>query len=300
MKDRIFMSSHRCWPAGREMRWLPLCGPAGSPRWARRSTPSRPVAGSPTIGVEHCGGPESSGTAALHLGLLTLGVGPGDLVLTSTMTFAATANAITYTGAEPVFVDCEWRGPETWMPPCSRRRSCSRGRGSHDHRGGGAGRPARQGRRPRGGSDEVAAAHGVPVLADAAESLGATRDERSRPPGRAAAVSFNGNKVMTTSGGGAGCSPTTRTGRAGALPRHPGPSAPVHYEHTDIGFNYLTLQSPEPRSCRALSCLRLRRDGGAASPGHRVTYSGLSRGVPGVTVFAVGGRRWRHGGTTSG
>ncbi len=52
----------------------------------------------------------SSGTAALHLGLLTLGVGPGDLVLTSTMTFAATANAIVYTGAQPVFVDCDETG----------------------------------------------------------------------------------------------------------------------------------------------------------------------------------------------
>ena len=52
----------------------------------------------------------SSGTAALHLGLLTLGVGPGDVVLTSTMTFAATANAISYTGAEPVFVDSDESG----------------------------------------------------------------------------------------------------------------------------------------------------------------------------------------------
>lgn len=64
--------------------------------------------------AEYCGRDHavvlSSGTAAIHLGLLTMGVGPGDIVLTSSMTFVATANAITYTGAEPVFIDCDETG----------------------------------------------------------------------------------------------------------------------------------------------------------------------------------------------
>ena len=186
-------------------------------------------------GREHCVA-LSSGTAALHLGLLTLGVGPGDLVLTSTMTFAATANAITYTGAEPVFVDCDETGnmdaglleqafvryadgghPITAVVPVDLLGKVV------DH--------AR--------IDEVAAAHGVPVLADAAESLGAIRDGRPAASfGRAAAVSFNGNKVMTTSGGGAlltdDADLAERVRYLATQARQP----VVHYEHTDIGYNY--------------------------------------------------------------
>ncbi len=143
----------------------------------------------------------SSGTAALHLGLLTLGVGPGDIVLTSSMTFAATANAITYTGAEPVFVDCDETGnidPDLLEHAFQDLES--------------------QGQRVKAVMpvdllgkvveheriDAIAAQHGAVVLSDAAESLGARRNGIPAAAfGIAAAVSFNGNKVMTTSGGGA-------------------------------------------------------------------------------------------------
>ncbi len=149
-------------------------------------------------GRDHCVA-LSSGTAALHLGLLTLGVGPGTAVLTATMTFAATANAITYTGAQPVFVDCDESGnlnpdllaeafdamaadgiPVSAVVPVDLLGKVV------DHER----------------IDVIARAHGVPVFSDAAESLGATRAGRPAPSfGVAAAVSFNGNKVMTSSGG---------------------------------------------------------------------------------------------------
>ncbi len=222
----------------------------------------------------------SSGTAALHLGLLTLGVGPGDLVLTSTMTFAATANAITYTGAEPVFVDCDETGnldaglleeafvryadagrPITAVVPVDLLGKVV------DH--------------PRIG--EVAAAHGVPVLADAAESLGATRGGRPAAAfGRAAAVSFNGNKVMTTSGGGALLSDDAdlaeRVRYLATQARQP----VVHYEHTDIGYNYrlsnLLAAVGRAQLARLDEMVERRRR-------HRLAYRELFAGVPGVTVF---------------
>ena len=143
----------------------------------------------------------SSGSAALHLGLLQLGAGPGTVVLTSTMTFAATANAITYTGATPVFVDSDDSGN---IDPGLLAKAVE------DQRSQGAeiaallpvdliGKVA-----DHGAITELARQHEVPVLVDAAESLGARRDGRAAgADGVAAAVSFNGNKIMTTSGGGA-------------------------------------------------------------------------------------------------
>lgn len=178
----------------------------------------------------------SSGTAALHLGLLTLGVGPGDLVVTSTMTFAATANAIVYTGAEPVFVDSDETG--NMNPDLLEVALSALARAGHrvkvvvpvDL----LGKVAAHER-----IDAIAADHGVPVLSDAAESLGAVRHSRpSASFGRAAAVSFNGNKIMTTSGGGALLTDdpamAQRVRHLATQARQP----VVHYEHNEIGYNY--------------------------------------------------------------
>lgn len=178
----------------------------------------------------------SSGTAALHLGLLNLGVGPGDLVPTSSLTFAATANAITYTGAEPVFVDADESGN---MNPALLEQALTTLRGEgHEIKAvvpvdllGKTADHAAIGR--------IAADHGAVVLSDAAESLGATRDgKQSAAYGVAAAVSFNGNKIMTTSGGGALLTDdeemAARTRYLATQARQP----VVHYEHTDIGYNY--------------------------------------------------------------
>ncbi len=179
----------------------------------------------------------SSGTAALHLALEVLGVGPGDTVWCSTLTFAATANAVRYVGATPVFVDSDRR---TWnMDP--------------DLLAEGLDDAARRGALPRAviavdlygqvaELEPIAAAcrrHGVYLVEDAAEALGATY--RGRPAGSfgdLSILSFNGNKIITTSGGGA------LLGRERAWidrARYLATQArsPVrHYEHEAIGYNY--------------------------------------------------------------
>jgi dTDP-4-amino-4,6-dideoxygalactose transaminase len=230
-------------------------------------------------GREHCVA-LSSGTAALHLGLLTLGVGPGSAVLTSTMTFAATANAITYTGAVPVFVDCDETGD---IDPDLLAEAF------HAVAAGGIpvsavvpvdllGKVVDHVR-----IDEVASAHGVPVLSDAAESLGATRDGRPAASfGRAAAVSFNGNKVMTTSGGGALLTDDRELAQRVRYLATQARQPVVHYEHTEIGFNYrlsnLLAALGRAQLARLDEMVERRRQ-------HRLTYRRLFAGVPGVTVF---------------
>ena len=179
----------------------------------------------------------SSGTAAIHLGLILLGVRPGDLVLCSSFTFVATANPIRQLGAEPVFIDSE---PESWnMSPAALERALDTLR--------------REGRTPRAcltvdlygqGCDyaaiaPVCARHGVPILEDAAEALGAFAHGRPCGTfGEVAAFSFNGNKIITTSGGGMLVAHDARHAeRARFLATQARDPAP-HYEHTVAGFNY--------------------------------------------------------------
>ena len=179
----------------------------------------------------------SSGTAALHLGLIAAGVQPGDRVITSTLTFAATANAIVYVGAEPVFVDVS---PDTWtLDPDLLAEELAR--------------QARLGRRigavitvdlygqcaDYGRIQAVAESHGVPVVEDAAEALGASYRGRSAGGfGICGVFSFNGNKIITTSGGGMLVSHDRAVvERARHLSTQA--RAPVaHYEHAEVGYNY--------------------------------------------------------------
>lgn len=179
----------------------------------------------------------SSGTAALHLALLANGVGPGSVCLTSSMTFAATANAITYTGAEPFFIDCL---PSTGnIDPDLLHRTVKSllAAGENisaivpvDLLGKAVDYTAIQ---------AIAGEYGIPVVADAAESLGA--NHAGRPAGSwgdAAIFSFNGNKIMTTSGGGM---LLTDDEAVAARVRHLATQArlpAVHYEHSEIGYNY--------------------------------------------------------------
>ncbi|WP_436529512.1 DegT/DnrJ/EryC1/StrS family aminotransferase [Actinoplanes sp. HUAS TT8] len=179
----------------------------------------------------------TSGTAALHLALLGVGAGPGDVVVVPTLTFVATANAVVYTGATPVFADCD---PATGnLDP-----------GLLDEL---LGELSAEGTPVRAvltvdlyGSCAdyerilpICERYGVPVVEDAAESLGATRGSRAAGSfGRAAALSFNGNKIMTTSGGGM---LLTRDGDLAVRARYLAGQArlPVeHYEHSEIGYNY--------------------------------------------------------------
>ncbi|GAA1861719.1 DegT/DnrJ/EryC1/StrS family aminotransferase [Brevibacterium marinum] len=188
-----------------------------------------------TAGVKHAVG-LASGTAALHLGLQGLGVEPGDRVLTSTMTFAATANAITYCGAEPVFIDCRRDGNlDPGLLHEHLRESGRRGRLPAaivpvDL----LGRPADYDR-----ILPIAAEFEVPVFIDAAESLGSSHAGRPVPSlGHGAAVSFNGNKIMTTSGGGALLTDDPRLAEYAAYLSSQAREPVAHYEHTEIGFNY--------------------------------------------------------------
>lgn len=228
---------------------------------------------------EHCVA-LSSGTAGLHLGLLTLGIGPGDVVITSTMTFAATANAISYTGAEPVFVDSDETAN---MSPAllehaldDLTRSGARVRAIVtvdafgkvvDH--------ARLG--------AAAAAHSVPVLSDAAESLGAVRDGRPAGSfGRAAVLSFNGNKVMTTSGGGALLTDDAEFANRVRYLANQARQPVVHYEHTEIGYNYrmsnLLAALGRAQLGRLEAMIERRRQ-------HRLHYREVFAAVPGVTIL---------------
>ncbi|MCV7717123.1 DegT/DnrJ/EryC1/StrS family aminotransferase [Micrococcus luteus] len=222
----------------------------------------------------------SSGTAALHLGLLNLGVGPGDLVPTSSLTFAATANAITYTGAEPVFVDADESGN---MNPALLEQALTTLRGEgHEIKAvvpvdllGKTADHAAIGR--------IAADHGAVVLSDAAESLGATRDgKQSAAYGVAAAVSFNGNKIMTTSGGGALLTDdeemAARTRYLATQARQP----VVHYEHTDIGYNYRLSNILAALGRAQLNRLEEMIERRRAL---RIRYRELFAAVPGVEMF---------------
>ncbi len=178
----------------------------------------------------------SSGSAALHLGLLELGVGPGDLVVVQTSTFAATAFAVVYCGATPVFCDIDE----------------ATGNLDPDLLGSALEELEASGQLPAavlavdlfGYTADyerlraVCEPYGVPILEDAAEAIG------SRSQGRGAGThgdlgvySFNGNKIMTTSGGGALVGEPERL----EMPRKLSTQARedfLHYEHTMIGYNY--------------------------------------------------------------
>jgi dTDP-4-amino-4,6-dideoxygalactose transaminase len=188
------------------------------------------------VGVDHAVA-LSSGTAALHLALLLVGVEQGDDVLVPSFTFMASAAAAIYLGATPVLVDCS---ASTWTidPDLVEEDLTER---------------ARRGRLPSalvtvdlygqcadydrlvGLCDE----YDVPLVADAAEALGATYKDRSAGSfGRAGVFSFNGNKIMTTGGGGMLVSDSgeliDRARFLATQARDPFP----HYEHSVIGYNY--------------------------------------------------------------
>ncbi len=188
------------------------------------------------VGVRHAVA-LSSGTAALHLALMAAGVGRGDTVLVPSFTFAASANAVMYLGARPVFLDST---PESWnvdphlVAEELRRR-------------------AAKGRLPRAviavdmygqcaDYEPLLAAcdrYGVALIEDAAEALGATyRDRPAGSFGLAGVLSFNGNKIITTGGGGMLVTDddriAARTRHLAAQAREPLP----YYEHRSVGYNY--------------------------------------------------------------
>jgi len=188
------------------------------------------------VGVRHAAA-VSSGTAAIHLALLLLGVTKGDVVFCSALTFAASANPIVYQGAEPVFIDAE---PSSWnMSPAALEAALIDAR--------------RNGKLPKavivvdlyGQSADIdpladlCRQFGVPIIEDAAESLGARY--KGRPSGSFGTLgifSFNGNKIITTSGGGMVVSNDeemiVRARFLSTQAREPA----AHYEHKVVGYNY--------------------------------------------------------------
>jgi len=188
------------------------------------------------VGVRHAVA-LASGTAALHLALVAAGVRRGDTVLVPSFTFAATANAVMYLGARPIFLDST---ADSWNIDPALVADELRSR-------------AARGQLPRAviavdmygqcaDYEPLLAAcdrYGVPLIEDAAEALGATyRDRPAGSFGLAGVLSFNGNKIITTGGGGM---LLTDDGRVATQTRHLASQArePVpHYEHRTVGYNY--------------------------------------------------------------
>ena len=180
----------------------------------------------------------SSGTAAIHLGMIQLGVGPGDEVICQSFTFVASANPIRYLGATPVFVGSE---PDTWNMSPVHLRAAIVDRISVTGKKPKAiipvhlyGMPARM--------DEIMAIANevdIPVLEDAAEALGSEyKGKKCGTFGELACLSFNGNKMITTSGGGAlVCSTEEEAEKTIFYATQARDDAP-HYEHSHIGYNY--------------------------------------------------------------
>jgi dTDP-4-amino-4,6-dideoxygalactose transaminase len=188
------------------------------------------------VGAHHAAA-VTSGTAALHLALRLVGVGRGDEVFCSTLTFVATANPILYLGAKPVFIDSD---RTSWnMDPALLSRALEQ--------------RAKQGKLPKavvlvhlyGQSadiDPIQAAcdrHGVTLIEDAAEALGATY--KGKTPGTFGKIgiySFNGNKIITTSGGGMLVTEDREIAhKARFLATQARDPAP-HYQHSEMGYNY--------------------------------------------------------------
>ncbi len=188
------------------------------------------------IGVEHATA-LSSGTAALHLALILLGVQAGEEVLCSTLTFSASANAITYVGAKPVFIDCDrvsWNMDPVLLEE-ELKSSSSKGR-----------KPAAAIVVDLYGQcadyrriENICRQYEVPIIEDAAEALGADyQGKKAGRFGRMGVFSFNGNKIITTSGGGMlVSSEEALIKKAKFLATQARDKAP-HYQHSEIGYNY--------------------------------------------------------------
>ncbi len=179
----------------------------------------------------------SSGTAAIHLGLILLGVSVGDEVICQSMTFSASANPIVYLGATPIFIDSE---AETWNLCPNALETAIKDR-------------ITKGKKPKAiiavhlygmpyqvdAIRELAERYEIPILEDSAEALGSTyKNQHCGTFGDLSVLSFNGNKIITTSGGGALVSKSmNQKDKAVFLATQARDVAP-HYEHSEIGYNY--------------------------------------------------------------
>jgi len=179
----------------------------------------------------------SSGTAGLHLALRLVGVGPGDTVFCSTLTFVASVNPVLYQGAIPVFIDSE---PESWnMSPQALERALE-----DAERGGWLPKAVIVVHLYGQSADmdpilALCSRYGIPVIEDAAESLGAEyKGKKSGTLGRFGVFSFNGNKIITTSGGGMIVSDDAAAIEKARFWATQARDPARHYQHSDFGYNY--------------------------------------------------------------
>jgi len=179
----------------------------------------------------------SSGTAAIHLGLILLGVKAGDEVICQSFTFSASANPILYQGALPVFVDSE---PETWnICPASLEEAIKS--------------RIAKGKKPKAiiavhlygvpyqieAIRKIADAYEIPILEDSAEALGSSyKGQKCGTFGDIGVLSFNGNKIITTSGGGAIVTRTAELKNKAIFFSTQSRDQAPHYQHSEIGYNY--------------------------------------------------------------
>lgn len=190
----------------------------------------------------------SSGTAAIHLGLILAGVGPGDVVICQSLTFSASANPIKYLGANPVFVDSEMETLN--MCPVELEKAIIAAlEGTLKNENGEKikaqlpktiipvhlyGMPAKMGE-----ISSIAANYGIPILEDAAEAIGSTLNNKPCGTfGKFGVFSFNGNKIITTSGGGALVSSDAQLIQRARFLSTQAREDAVHYEHKAVGYNY--------------------------------------------------------------
>ena len=179
----------------------------------------------------------SSGTAALHLGLIMLNVTAGDEVLCQSFTFSASANPVIYQGATPIFIDSE---PETWNLCPTALEHAIKDR-------------IAKGKKPKAiiavhlygmpyKVDEIRAIanrYEIPILEDSAEALGSSyKNRKCGTFGDISALSFNGNKIITTSGGGALVANSKAIKDKAVFLATQARDAAPHYQHSEIGYNY--------------------------------------------------------------
>ena len=225
----------------------------------------------------------SAGTAAVHLGLIGCGVGPGDEVLVQSFTFCASSHPVTYLGATPVFVDSE---PDTWnMDPDLLEEAIKD-------------RIAKTGKTPKAivpvalygmpyRADRIMAIadkYGIPVVEDAAEGFGSRyKGQVLGTFGRYGVLSFNGNKMITTSGGGALVTPDEESWREIMMYATQYRESYPYYQHEKIGYNYRMSNI-----CAGIGRgqMTVVNDHIAHHKHVQKLYEELLAGVPGVQVHA--------------
>lgn len=241
------------------------------------------------LGAQHCCA-LSSGTAAIHLALINLGVGIGDEVICQSFTFSATANPIVYQGATPIFVDSE---PETWNMDPALLEEAIRGR-------------IKKGKKPKAiiivhlygmpaKVDEIvsiAQKYDIPLVEDAAEALGSRYNDRFCGTfGTMGVLSFNGNKIITTSGGGALVSDNQEyIQKARFLATQARDNAP-HYQHSNIGYNYRMSNILAGIGRGQLKAIDLRVKQRRAN---NAFYRELLGGIEGVSFHTESGSRYSN------